>query len=127
MTHRLLTNAAKKHGLAIAFIAAMTACTGICYPQTVTKKEPVTVDEIRPAPSFDIKEINFRDSVTRQFKLTGTLDAVYADRVVVDDTSLPIKNGLSVKGVAQGQRVGVVIDKKGKVTDIQPLSGNDYP
>lgn len=60
-----------------------------------------------------------------KFKITGSLDAVYDGRIVVDDTSYYLQNNIGTTQVSRGDYVGIQLNSDNKVKLIKCIPSPD--
>jgi len=106
------------YALFIIFFAAMPV-----LDQAVAGEEQdgFWVQTILRPPDFDAEEFDYSGAVERKFNLTGTLNAVFKDRIVVDDINIPLASEQSLLGVRQGNYIGVRLNVAGKAVEIHRL------
>ena len=96
----------------------------LVFAQTIfdkNREEAASIDMIQPTPDFDSGEINYSDAVNRKFNFKGRVDAVYKDRIVIDDTAIPLADNISFSSIKKGNYVGVQFNEAGKAMGIFQL------
>ncbi len=79
------------------------------------------IKKIQIPPDFNADEFDYSSAIDKKFHITGTLDAIYKERIVVNDIEIQLTNKDILSGVSKGNYVGVKLDEAGQAVQIKRL------
>ena len=85
----------------------------------------LTIQKINSVPAFDTGELDMDDIIDIMFDLTGTLDAIYKNRIIVGDIEILLTNRHLISKVRQGDYVGVKTGEQNQVLLIKKIQNRD--
>lgn len=93
----------------------------MALPAGAVDKGPVSIKPI-PGTTYEPGH-DFRKDVEGHYHLTGTVDDVHADGIVVNDSYFKKAPRAIISGAGKGSRVGLVLNEAGELVLCEPYRG----